>query len=230
MLKWCAASAASLLTGVGTGAWLFFSSNSAQGADDLLDHLVDWNLQLTEASTETERNRLYADRVEPFRSQLEGAKLPPEQKSLAKEILANGAWMVDHQDPVVEADRFDNLADRFLQLARTAGKRGNHRCMNRLLHQYNRLLESGIELNVLRAEMLNALDAEHQRKLERLGVRDPERMQVLTSLLETAPDASRKEIEHALGIYHKRRRRSHRRRHSGHKREASRGNGAGKRE
>lgn len=226
MIGWFAASAASLLA-VGTGTWLLFPAGQAQGSDDLLDHLVDWNLQLTEAGSEEERSRLYAEKAGPLQAQLKKANLPADQVELAEEFLENGTWLVSHQDPVIEADRFDNLADRLLHQAHTVGTRGNHRRMHRLLQQYNRVLESGTGLNLDRAEKLSVLDNEHQGKLERLVLGDPERMKLLESLKEKVPEASRKEIEKALGIYQKRKGRHHHRKSPGRKGESGR-NGTAK--
>jgi len=168
-----------------------------------LDRLVDWNLQLTCAESESERNRIYAAQAEQLRLALDGTRLAPDQAELAEELLRNGAWLVVHRDAVVEADRFDGLADRLLQLARAAEAAGNHKRMNRLIRQYSCLLESGIDLNMERAAALKTLDFEHQRKLERLALSDADHMRQLAALLETTPDASRKEIQRALGIHGK---------------------------
>lgn len=202
-LRWCATAAASLLA-AGAGAWLLLTQREARAADDLLDRLVDWNLRLTQAQSEAERSRLYHEQAERLRSALDGANLAADQAALAEDFWRNGAWLVAHCDAVAEADRFDSLADRLLQLARAAGTGGNHRRMNRLLRQYNRVLEAGVDLNVERAEALGTLDFEHQRKLERLALRDADRVQQLASLLEATPDASRKEIQRALRLHVKR--------------------------
>jgi hypothetical protein len=202
VLRWCAASAAGLAAAA-AGSWLFLSQREAYAEEELLDRLVDWNLRLASAASESERSRLYTDEVGQFRLSLNGIRLPTEQAQLAVDFLKNGAWLVAEQDPLVEADRFDTLADRLLQLARAAGSSNNHRRMHRLLGQYNRLLETGIEVNVERAEAAGTLDFEHQRKLERLALGDAERMQQLASLLTIVPDASRKEIHRALGLHGK---------------------------
>jgi hypothetical protein len=200
VLRWCAASAASLLA-TGAGGWLFLSQQEARGAEDLLDRLVDWNIRITDASSEAQRSQLYAEQAGQLRRALDGANLPPEQAKLAADFFENGAWLVSHRDPIVEAGRFDGLADRLLQLARAAGAGSNPKRMHRLLAQYNRVLESGIEVNVDRAEASGTLDFEHQRKLERLALGDGERMQQLAALLNGAPDSSRKDIQRALGIH-----------------------------
>ena len=49
-------------------------------------------------------------------------------------------------------------------------------------------------------ETTGALDFNRQRHLERLVLRDADRMRTLVALLERAPDSSRKEIKRALGV------------------------------
>jgi hypothetical protein len=202
VLQWCVASTASLLA-VGAGGWLLLDQREARATEDLLDRLVDWNLRLSRAPSQAERSQLYLEQADQLRLVLRGAKLPPDQSRLAEDFLENGAWLVQHQEPAVEAGRFDSLADRLLQLARAAGASGNHKRMNRLLGQYNGVLESGIEVNVERAEASGTLDFEHQQKLERLALGDADRIQQLASLLTSTPDASRKEIQRALRLHQK---------------------------
>jgi hypothetical protein len=196
-LQRSAAAAAGLLA-VGGGAWLLFSGREAEADDDLMDRLVDWNLQLAEAASPDERERLYSE-AEPLQAAIAAAKLPPEHAALAESFLDNGTWLVSHQDPVFAADRFDGLAGRLLDLARAAGEKGNHKRMKRLLEQYNRVLETGVNPNIESAEASGTLDFEHQKRLEKLTIEDSRRLRQLTSLLDRAPDASRAEIRRALG-------------------------------
>jgi hypothetical protein len=204
---------------LGTGTWLVVSEREARAADGLVDQLVDWNLDLTLAQSESERNRVYARQAERFRSALSTASLPEEQRSLAQELLENGSWLVTHQDPAAEADRFGSLSEELLQLAQSAGARGNARRMNKLLRQYNRVLESGIDLNVQRAEASNALDGKRRAKLDRLALRDADHLQQLASLWEAAPGAARKEIERAVGLHRDRVRKASQKKRKGMKAE-----------
>lgn len=206
-LRWCAASAASVLA-VGAGGWLLVSDRQARAADELLDQLVDWNLHLTQAQSEAERSQVYADQAEQLQSAVDSLRVPEEQKTVAQSLLETGAWLAVRRDPIDEADRFHGLADRLLQLARTAEVRGNVRRMDRFLSQYNRVVESGIDVNVDRLEASGALDFEHQRKLERLALRDAQHLRQLATLLETAPGVSRAEIERALRRQKKRAKKS----------------------
>jgi hypothetical protein len=201
-LQQTAAAAAAVLA-AGTGAWLLLAGREAEAEDDLMDRLVDWNLQLAEAESPDDRRRLYAE-AERLQAAIAAAKLAPEQAALAESFLDNGTWLVSHQDPVFAADRFDGLAERLLDLARTAGEKGNHKRMKRLLQQYNRVLEAGVNPNIESAETSGTLDFEHQKRLEKLTIEDSARLRELTSLLERSPDASRGEIRRALGLQGKR--------------------------
>jgi hypothetical protein len=202
MLQWCAASAASLLA-IGTSAWLVVSDQQARGDDDLLDRLVDWNLRLTQTESSDDRNRLFQRERNQFDTLLAGPSLATGQLALFQAFVENGRWLAAHHDALTEADRFDSLADRLLQCATEAGTAGNLRRMSRLLTQYNRLLESGVGMNVARVEARGVLDIDHQRRLERFALGDPDRILQLAALLETAPGASRREIYRALGIHGK---------------------------
>lgn len=204
LLRRCAlASAATVLAGA--GGWLFFESRQAEASDDLVDSLLDWNLRLTRANSPDQRCRLYAQDAPRLESAVAKGHLPAEHSLLAATMLENGRWLADHRDPLGEADRFDDLADRLLRMAHAAEKKGKYQRMNRLLSQYGRAITSGIDLNLDRAEDLAARDARHQQKLQRLLSRYDERTQELSALGQSAPEPTRKEIQQALKLHHKRR-------------------------
>ena len=198
-LRQSAVAVATLLT-AGAGMWAILAGREAEADDDLLDQLLDWNLQLADAASPDDRQRLYAE-VERLRSAMAATTLSPEQATLAESYLENGAWLVSHQDPVFAADRFDGLAERLLKLAHAAGEKGNHKRMKRFLQQHNRVLEAGVNPNIAAAEASRTLDFEHQKRLEKLTIEDARRLRQLTSLFDRAPDASRAEIRRALGLH-----------------------------
>ena len=209
VLQWCTASAAGLLA-MGGGGWLFFSARPAQADDDLLDHLVDWNLQISGAQSQSERARRYDEQADGLRATVARTNLPAGEAGVVNDCLDNGAWLVSHIDPIFEADRFLKLADRLLQLADATDGARNPRHLDCLLRQHNRLLEAGVEANIDLTET-TALDPEHEEKLEQLIQGDAQRTQKLAGLSQRAPTASLKEIERAFHIYHKRQKRHHHR-------------------
>jgi hypothetical protein len=200
-LKWCASSAAAAAT-VGVGAWLLTSQQQAS-ADEVLDRLIDWNLKLSESPAGTDRQRLYDTQGVQLRTLVTHTRLTGPQGVMAQDLLAEAHWLARHSDPVAGAERFDRLADRFLQTACEAATAGDQRRARRLMKQYNRLLEAGISANLERAERSGALDFEHPGRLEHFALGNPQRIQRLTALLEASPDASRAEIQQALRAHHK---------------------------
>jgi hypothetical protein len=182
------------------GSWMLLAGREAQASHALLSELVDWNLRLTEAESATDREHLYAEQATRLQSAIDATRQPDDHAALDRAFMENGAWLSAHRDPAAEATRFDGLAARLLELARDAGQRRAYRQMNRLLQQYNRLMEAGINPNIKRAELAGVLDFEHQRNLERLALSDQRHIQELTSLLAEVPNASRDEIERALKL------------------------------
>lgn len=207
ILQWCATSAAGLLV-AGGGGWLVFSAQQAQAYDDLLDHLVDWNLRISQAHSQAERIRLYDQQANHLRAMIRKSKFSAEAVAVLNDYFDNGDWLVSHSDPVGEADRFSGLADRLLQLAAATDGARNSKRLNRLLRQYNRVLESGVEVKIAAAEASGAMDFEHQKKLEQLILADPQRIKNLAAILERSPHASRKEIEQAIRTYDKRKKKA----------------------
>jgi hypothetical protein len=197
------ASAASLLAGA--GGWLLFEERRAEASDALVDSLLDWNLRLTRATSADERARLYAQTAPQLASAVADARLPAEQSALAGEMLETGRWLAEHRDPLAEAARLDDLADRLLRMARAAEKKGKYQRMNRLLAQYNRAMETGIDVNLQRAQSPTARDAAKQQKLDRMLSGWEGRAEELARIEPTAPDPTRKEIQRALRFHQKHR-------------------------
>jgi len=198
------ASAASLFA-AGGGAWLFLGNQQADASDELLGSLLDWNLRLTQAESVDERSRLFTEAAERLESAVSHSSLSEEHSQLAEIMLENGRWMAAHCDPVGEAARFDNLADHLLRLAQAAEQKGRYRRMNRFLEQYNRATESGIELNLERAEVAAASNTRQQQELDRLYTGWDGRMRHLSHIEPSAPEPARKEIQRARRFHLKRR-------------------------
>jgi len=171
--------------------------------------MVDWNLQLTRSLSAPTRADLYRTGETRFRSALARITMPAEHVAVAQRLLENGAWLAGHHDALDEAERFDHLAERLLKLAGNAGEKGHYRRMDRLLDQYCRVLESGVNPNIERAEDSGALDFQSQRRLERLVLDDPNRVRELDALLQRAPKASRYRIRRAMGLAGTRGKKSH---------------------
>lgn len=206
------ASAASLLGGA--GGWLFLENQQAKASDDLVGSLLDWNLRLTRAESDAERARLYAESGPRLESAVVRSHLPAEHSRLAAEMLENGRWLASHRDPLGEALRFDRLADRLFRMAQAAEANGKYRRMARLLDQYGQALENGLDFNLQREERAAARDVHRQQKLQQKLQRMLDgwdgRMRELARFEETVPDSTRKEIQRAIKVYQKHRKKAER--------------------
>lgn len=198
-LQWTATSAAGLVAASG-GLWLFLSSQSA-AADDVLDRLIDWDLRLTEAPSQNDRQRIYGAERDSLGSMVAKARFNTGLNKMAQALLAHGEWLVANRDPLVAAHRFDGLADGFLQSALESADAGDRRRLRRRLAQYSRLLEQGVDQNLNRAEGAGLSGSEPQEALDRFALGKSDRMQRLAVLWQQLPASEREEIQRAMQIH-----------------------------
>jgi hypothetical protein len=193
--RWAAAAAILLCFGV--GLWFLGTPPQAQAAP-LVEQLVDWNLQMTQAETPAERTRLLASEPQ-LRAAFEKANLPEEDRELASELLENGRWLAENEDPVAQAERFSAVADQLVDHLQKSAARGDTDRARRFAQLQNLIADHGVAANFERAKASGALTP----KLEKLALRDKKRAEALVELLEKSPDATRKEIRKALDLHHK---------------------------
>jgi hypothetical protein len=196
--------AAVLLLAVGLGTALL-STPRATASAEVVDRLIDWNLDLAQAPSPTERSRIYTEQVDAMRGALRRAKLPGSEQELAEKLLENGSWLAENNDPTAEADRFNDVADKLLERLDAARARGTTKELRRLARSYGRVAKYGIDAKLAKAQASGALNFERKRKLERVILRDAKRRQALEALLERTPEATRKEIKKALKLPRKER-------------------------
>jgi hypothetical protein len=137
--------AASILFIVGLGGWFLLTTSQAQASAEVVDSLIDWNLDLAEAGSPADRERIYADRAAALRTRLQKANLPQEEKELAEKLLENGSWLAENDDPMGAADRFNDVADQLLERMNAANRHGNHKELRRQAHRYQRVTDMGIK-------------------------------------------------------------------------------------
>jgi len=97
--------------------------------------------------------------------------LPVEDRQLAQTLLENGAWVAQHNNPVEEVERLDEVAKRLKdQMARTQDPRK----VEELNTQFLRVSDQGIKAKV---EQLKAgpLPEEDRRKLDEMESRNADR-------------------------------------------------------
>jgi len=174
---------------------------------DVVERLVAWNLDLAQAPAPAERKHLYAAQVASLKAAVQQAELPANDRALADTLIENGTWLADNDDPVAEADRFNEVADQLLTRMDAATDRKDVPRLNRLADIYRRVADQGVAANIEEAVATGPLEGERQKQLEQTIQRDAGRAKKLAKLLERAPEASHTQIRQALD----------RRKHPGHK-------------
>ena len=99
-------------------------------------------------------------------------------------MLETAPWLARNQDPLAEADRFNDVADQLVTRMNLATRGGDHDRVERYARLYRRVRELGIESKLDLLEATGALNFDGQRRLERLILRDAKRMHALVALLK----------------------------------------------
>ena len=197
--RWAGAAALFMIVGAGL---LFFWPSQPVAASDLLDQLIDWNLDLSEAESAADRQRIYHEKDGSLKKALGHANLKGPDRELAENLLRNGAWMVDHEDPLEELDRYEQVADQILNRVYDAGPDAGR--SSRFARQFRKIHERGIEKNLHRIKPDKMLDPEHKVKWNKFLRQDADRVEKIEQVMETAPDVSKKELRQTLELKHKR--------------------------
>jgi hypothetical protein len=192
--------AASILVALAAGGTLFVSMPRASASSDVVERLVDWNLELAGAPSHDERDRIYAGGATRLATEVARANLAAEDQELAQSLLATAPWLARNADPLAEAGHFDDVADKLLKRMNRETRRGDAKRIARSARLYQRVVELGIESKLDVIKQSGALDFDRQRNLERLILRDADRLDAVLALLERAPDSTRKEIKRALKV------------------------------
>jgi hypothetical protein len=196
--RWAAAAA--LLLAVGAAVWALLPTTQARGASDVVERLITWNLEITQAQALEGRARIYKEHAAELEAALEQAELPEEEREFAVALLDSGSWLAGNDDPAAEADRFNDMADRLLAQIDTATTKKDAKRLRRLADLYRRIAEQGVQANLERArKAVDRASKRKQRKLDKAIRRDAKRARRLEELLERAPEPTRKEIRRALG-------------------------------
>ena len=165
---------------------------------DLVDRLIAWNLDLTQASSSTERDRVYADHAEMLKDALIQEEMSDPDRSLAEKLFQTGTLLARNDDPVVAADLFDDVADELLDRVDSAVERDDSPAVNRFVKRFSRVAEQGINAKLDRAVNVRNLTPDHQRRLDKIQGRGNQRVQALASMVQRAPEKSQKHVQHAM--------------------------------
>jgi hypothetical protein len=202
VLRWVPrwAMAAAVLLTLGLAAWFLTPTPHAQATPALIERLVDWNLDLADVPSAAERKQLYSATEDDLKQAVRQASLTEPERQLADLLLENATWLAENDDPVGAAERFSAVADRLVGQLQSAGDRKDMKRAKRYARLQALVAQHGVEDNLEKAKTTGALNFDKQRRLEKVVLRDAERMQTLVELLEQQPDLSRREIRKALDI------------------------------
>jgi hypothetical protein len=193
---WGSAVAAVLFVGAGLAILLFGPSRSAEARPDVLDQLIDWNLEISEAPSAVDRQRLFSERHEALKQSLGKAKLNSDDRALAEDLLANGAWMAQNEDPVEELNRFDSVASQLLD--RVDASAADPVRSDRFAKQFRRINERAIERSMERVRLAKISDPQQKKLVHKLLKKDAERAEQIMNVIEKSPDLTKKELRQAL--------------------------------
>ncbi len=189
-----------MLVAVALGSWIFLPDRQAEASVDVISGLVDWNLDLTQTGP-GDRGRIYARDAGKFRASIAQARLRGSEAELANTLLSTAESLSKSDDALAHLDEFRDLADRLEELIDRSLDQGDTKRANLLARQYRRIAQSGLTLNLQRAEASGALHLDRPGKLEKIILTDVSQAEALAKLLEKSPNLSRQEIREALNIH-----------------------------
>jgi hypothetical protein len=188
--------AALMLLAFGLASLIVLPGNPARASSDVVDRLIDWNLNLTDAGGHADAATRFAAAEPALSADLN--RLAGGEREFAEALLDHGRWLAAHDDPVEAATRMHDVADRLFEKLRKAAARGDARQSQQFARNYQRVTERGLDANLDRAAALATLTPEQKKRLDRLERKAAERQQMIAELQEKMPAASKKELRKAL--------------------------------
>lgn len=171
-------------------------------SEEVVDRLVVWDLEIAQAPTPDDRRVIFESRAPSMQGLIIKARLCSEDQELANSLVDTGVWLTEHDDPMAQAERFGEIADKILARLDSSTEPDDASRATRYADSYYRLTEIGVAANLERA--LAVSDPKHKPKLDHLLASDVHRGKKLEELLQRNPDASWKVIHRALkGRHHK---------------------------
>jgi len=198
--RWAAAAAAAILLAVAGTLVLTLGGSKASEASVVLDQLVDWNLEVANAGSPSDRDRLYAARAGDLERRVREGRLAADEHELAATLLENSARLARGSGPLAEAEALTDVASVVVRQMGRAASKGDVRKTKGLNAYYARLVQRGVNAKIDRIEDPVPPLPEHDRKLEKLLSRNAEMRDELATLLKTSPAATHDEIRRALNL------------------------------
>jgi hypothetical protein len=185
-VRW--AIAAMLLTVIAPFLYMIVSPGTASASPDIVDDLIAWNLALTSAEPGA-RQRLLAEREAGFLDNLQKAKLPKGERELAEKLLENGRWMAANNDPLEEATRLSDIADKLVGRIDMVAKRGDVQETERSVTSYWKVRDEGVHNCIERASQKGWEPEKKQKGFEEIQRHDQWQREQFEKMMERArPD------------------------------------------
>src|SRR5947209_14836837 len=105
--------------------------------------------------------------------------------------------MAENDDPVAEADRFNDVADKLLARMDSATDGGDAGKVTKLARLYSQVADQGISANLEKAEAVAPADPQMEEKMEAVARRHERHVEATAALVQRAPAPAQKEVRHA---------------------------------
>ncbi len=106
--RWVGALAAMLLLTIGVFAWLLLTPAQSHAGSDVVERLIDWNVEMTNAEPR-ERQRLLQELEAKFRDDLAKATLSKDDREFAESLLQRGCKLATSDDPLEEEEYIETV-------------------------------------------------------------------------------------------------------------------------
>jgi hypothetical protein len=192
------AAAAVFLVGVGFASWMLRQPHSAT-AETVLDQMIEWNVALSQSDDAGEKTKLFKEKAKQFAALVKKGELPEDQQELAEKLLTNASWLAENEDdPLEEANRFNDLADEVVE---KLSKAKDEKTINQLAESYTRLAEKGINANMQQLSKQKKLEAKQQEELKKLLIKEEQRLKKLQIALQQQRTAqAQKALKQAVSV------------------------------
>jgi hypothetical protein len=139
---------------------VLFNGSQAQAAV-LLDQLVDWNVQISAATTPADRAKLYQEGFAKL-SHKSRTSLSIADQQLVDLLEATAKWLVNNDDPIEVAGRFVTIADK---LQERQAMTTDPPAAEKVDQLYRKVVTQGIAANLRRVDQAH-LDPQHRSRLD----------------------------------------------------------------
>jgi hypothetical protein len=196
-LRATAAALAALAVGLGL-VFFLAPASEAQAAHEVVGQLVDWDLDISQAQSLEVRRAIHTSRDADLKALMLRTKFQPEDRELADSLVETGSWLTRNDDPVAEAERFADIADRVLARLDSPDMATDGQPAMRLAESYRRIAQVGVSGNLDRIAGTMTFDPPRKMRLDSVIAGQAKRAQKIEDLLTFHPESSHKALHRAL--------------------------------